>query len=286
MKGDIFMEEEKIKKLKEYFSGCSYIDMAFLFGSRANGQETIESDVDIAVYFKPEWGKLEWEAQGEYEKENEIWSDVEDILKLQTDLVVLNRAPSTLADTIIREGIPIIIKNKKQHLGFLLAVTSDATDFRELVRDFWEIKQRSLSLSEQDKERLIKIYDFLESELDDYSNFKDLNMQSYEENKHLRRSAERWTENIVNASVDMAKIILASNKTRIPETYKDVLLKLSLISGFEREKAETMADFARLRNILAHEYLDMRYNRIKNFMQKAPSAYKYLLDFTKNIVNA
>lgn len=156
IESDIIMEEEKIKKLKEYFSKCSCIDMAFLFGSRASGQETIESDVDIAVYFKPEGGKLEWEAQGEYEKENEIWSDVEDILKLQTDLVVLNRAPSTLADSIIREGIPIITKNKKQHLDFLLAVTSDATDFRELIRDFWEIKQRSLSLSEQDKERLIK----------------------------------------------------------------------------------------------------------------------------------
>ena len=51
--------------------------MAFLFGSRAKGQETSESDADIAVYFKPKSGQLEWEDETEYENESKIWSDIE-----------------------------------------------------------------------------------------------------------------------------------------------------------------------------------------------------------------
>lgn len=134
---------EKLKSLKEYFENQQDVEMAFLFGSRAKGQETSESDAYIAVYFKTKSGYLEWEDETEYENENKIWSDVEKILGINTDLVVLNRAPSTLADSIIREGEPIIIKNKKLYWDFFLLITSIATDFREFINNFWEIKQRS-----------------------------------------------------------------------------------------------------------------------------------------------
>jgi len=142
---------EKLKSLKEYFENRPDVEMAFIFGSRAKGQETSESDADVAVYFKPASGYLEFEKSVEYKDENKIWGDVEKILGISTDLVVLNRAPATIADSIIREGEPIIIKNQKIYLDFLLRATSDATDFREFVKDFWEIKQRSRSLSPQDK---------------------------------------------------------------------------------------------------------------------------------------
>src|SRR3989344_1498020 len=275
---------EKLKSLKEYFEKRPDVEMAFLFGSRAKGQETSESDADVAVYFKTTSGHLEFEDDTEYEDENKVWGDVEKILGISTDLVVLNRAPATLADSIIREGEPIIIKNQKLYLDFLLRATSDATDFREFVKDFWEIKQRSRSLSEQDKERLIRTCDFLEAELKDSNDFKNLDQWNYEENHNLRRSAERWAENIVNASVDMAKIILASRKKRIPQTYNDVLRDLVLISGFDKEMAAIMADFTKLRNILAHEYLDIRFKKIKKFIDDAQPAYQYLLNFAKNLL--
>jgi len=275
---------EKLKSLKEYFEKRPEVEMAFLFGSRAKGQETSESDADVAVYFKPKTGRFEWEEAGEYENENKIWNEVESILGIPTDFVVLNRAPSTLADSVMREGRPIIIKNKKRYLDFFLAITSIAVDFREFVKDFWEIKQRSRSLSEQDKERLIRTCDFLEAELKDSNDFKNLDQWNYEENHNLRRSAERWAENIVNASVDMAKIILASRKKRIPQTYNDVLRDLALISGFDKEMAAIMADFTKLRNILAHEYLDIRFKQIKKFIDDAQPAYQYLLNFAKNLL--
>ena len=275
---------EKLKSLKEYFENRPDVEMAFIFGSRAKGQETSESDADVAVYFKPASGYLEFEKSVEYKDENKIWGDVEKILGISTDLVVLNRAPATIADSIIREGEPIIIKNQKIYLDFLLRATSDATDFREFVKDFWEIKQRSRSLSPQDKERLTRIIDFLETEIKDKDKFKELDQKTYEINQDIRRNAERWAENIVNASIDAAKILLASNKAKIPQTYKEIIEKLPIILDFDEKIAANIAEFTRLRNILAHEYLDLRFRQIKKFIDAMEPLYNYFINYAIKIL--
>ena len=270
--------------MKEYFENRQDVEMAFLFGSRAKGQETSESDADIAVYFKPKSGQLEWEDETEYENENKIWSDIEKILGINTDFIVLNRAPATLADSIIREGEPIIIKNKKLYFDFFFRVTSTASDFRDFVKDFWEIKERSQSLSPQDRERLTRTVDFLKDEIKDKDSFKNLDQKTYERNHDLRRNVERWAENIVNASIDIAKILLASSKAKIPQTYKEVIQKLPLALDFDGSVAASVAEFTKLRNILAHEYLDLRFNEIKKFIETMEHLYGYLVDYSVKIL--
>lgn len=47
------LNDSDIKCLKEYFSNRCNIAFAFLFGSRAKGNATKLSDIDIAVYFYP-----------------------------------------------------------------------------------------------------------------------------------------------------------------------------------------------------------------------------------------
>ncbi|ODS34403.1 MAG: hypothetical protein SCARUB_00413 [Candidatus Scalindua rubra] len=56
--------------------------MAFIFGSRAKEKVRLRSDWDIAVYFTPQKGYLEWEEQDrEYLTEDRMWSDCVEILK-------------------------------------------------------------------------------------------------------------------------------------------------------------------------------------------------------------
>lgn len=132
---------EMIKILKDYFEKREGVLMAFLFGSYARALSHRESDVDIAVYFRPKSDHLEWEEFDiEYDTEDEIWLDVERLLKRNVDLVVLNRARSCIANSAIN-GIPIIIKDRGLYLDFMLRVTTEAEDFRETVEDYWQIKQ-------------------------------------------------------------------------------------------------------------------------------------------------
>ena len=281
----MFNLEEKLPLLKAYFAKQPEIIMAFVFGSAVRGQETQESDVDIAVYFKPVGRSLEWEEQYEYVREDEIWGEVEKIVGKRTDLVILNRAPSTLAYSVLQDGKVIVVKDLGLYWRFFLLISSAAEDFREFVKDFWTIKQRSFSLSEIDKNRLIKIIDFMESELVYYSNFTNLDQGGYERDVATRRNLERWAENIVNASIDVAKIILSSKKKEIPQTYREVLQKLGLLNGFDGEVAERLSRFAKLRNVLAHEYLDLRFIQLKKFVDESESDYKKLIAFAKGLVS-
>ena len=57
-----------------------------------------------------------------------------------------------------------------------------------------------------------------------------------------------------------------------------------MLPGFNNEAAKKLGQFAKLRNILAHEYIDIRFNHIKAFIQDSEPAYKALLDFVKKRV--
>lgn len=260
--------------------------MAFVFGSYAKGQEMSESDLDVAVYFRPQGRSLEWEEIREYEGEDLIWSDVERLMGLKTDLIILNRAAATLAYSVLQEGIPIVIKDHSLYLRFLLMISEAAQYFREFTREFWQIKQRSLSLSETDKDRLIRIADFLEMELKDQSQFTNLQQSNFEKDATLRRNVERWVENIVNASIDLAKILLAGEKKKIPETYRQIMESLSSLENFPIDLTQRLGEFTKLRNILAHEYLDIRFQQIQKFLHEGIPHYKILLVFIKNVLKA
>ncbi|PKN00276.1 MAG: hypothetical protein CVU78_01955 [Elusimicrobia bacterium HGW-Elusimicrobia-2] len=271
--------DEKIKLLKDYFSKEPSVEMAYVFGSYAKDRVMSESDFDIAVYFKPEGREIEYEKVREYPDEDRIWADVDKITGINTDLVVMNRCPSTLAFEILQTGKEIIVKDEGLRLEFYLIASSVAEDFRGFVKDFWAIEQRSASLSEQDRVKLIKRAEFLNRELMLYSIFKDLNFKGYSDDRIKQLSVERWIENIANASIDIAKIVLSSDKKKMPETYKETLKLFGVLYDFGEEKTEKLAEFAGLRNFLAHEYLDIRFEKIKRFIAAAEPLYRELIEF-------
>ena len=134
-------KEGIISALRDYFKKREDVLMAFLFGSWIEDRESGESDIDIAVYLKPKRNILEWQSDNYYESEHQIWREIEKIVKKEVDLIVLNRASPTIADSALK-GIPIIIKDRKFYMDFLLRITSEAIDFREWVEAFWMEKER------------------------------------------------------------------------------------------------------------------------------------------------
>ena len=273
---------EMIRKLKDYFEKRKDVVMAFLFGSFAKGQAVYDSDVDIAVYFKPEKQKIELEEDKIYPGENQIWEDVEKIIKRNVDLVILNKARPLVAFDVLQTGMPIIIKNRSLYWNFYSLIHSSALDFMEFSQDYRLVKERSNSLSETDKERLARLTEFLEEEVKSYEDFKNLEWKEYSLNRHIKRDVEHWLENIVNASIDTVKIVLASEKLPRPETYKDTMKSLEVIRGeFDKKTAEKLSELTSLRNIITHEYLDIRWRQIQEFIKTSRPSYEYLIEFVK-----
>lgn len=136
-------------------------------------------------------------------------------------------------------------------------------------------------MKEEIKERLIKHLNFLEEEIKDYTLFRGTTWEVYRDDRSKRRDVERWTENLVNSSIDISKLITTGEGKILPETYKEIVLSLCLIKGFDKEEIENLAQWVRLRNIVVHEYLDIRWESIKRFIEETEPVYKNFLENVK-----
>lgn len=271
----------KIKQLKEYFKNREDVMMAFVFGSQIKERHSKISDWDIACYFKPISEAIEWEKERDYPEESKIWGDLTRILQTDNvDFIVLNRVPSNIADSAIR-GLPLVIKDRRLYLEFMLIITREAEDYHQTAREYSEVYWRSSSLNETDKDILNKRLIFLDSELKDAHKFHELTQYEYERDNSKRRDVERWIENLMNAAIDISKTILASEKKPIPSSYREILQGISLLSDFPKDSGEQLANWIELRNILAHEYLDIRWKRIKDFIQRNEPYFKKFIEIAK-----
>ena len=263
------LQNQKLTLLKKYFKKQPSVVMAFLFGSFAKGREIKESDFDIAVYLKDK------------KEENKIWSKVTDIVDKEVDLICLNESPASLTSNIFKTGIPLAVKDKKLYWDLYLKESSETEDFLEFAEDFMRIYEKSKSLIPEEKIRLLERIHFLDTELKEMDEFKKITFEEYQNNKSKRRNIERWTENIANATIDIAKIVLASEKKRMPKSYESALFHFGALIGLNEEQAEKFSKFANLRNLLAHEYLDILYGKIQKFIKGYPELYKKMFIFLK-----
>lgn len=136
-------------------------------------------------------------------------------------------------------------------------------------------------MKEELKERLIKHLRFLEEELIDFILFKTLTWETYRTDRSKRRDVERWIENLVNSSIDIAKIILNKETIILPETYREIVASLSLVENFENATIEPLSKWVRLRNIITHEYLDIRWVSIKKFIEESEPIYRTFIERLK-----
>lgn len=268
---------EKIRLLKDYFLKREDVLLAFVFGSFAKGQQMLESDFDVGVYFDPK--KLPKKDSERFDLEGEIWSDVSKIVEEEVDLTPLNEAPASLISNVIKTGIPLVIKDKKLYWEIYLKNSSEAEEFLEFAESFWKIKQRARSLSAEDKEKLMARFDFLKTQVKELERFQNLTWDEYLNDVDKRRIVERWEENIINALIDISKIILASEDKLMPRSYEEALRDFGFLVGFKENAVQKFRKFAELRNILAHEYLEIIYKRIQNFIKEFPPLYQKISEF-------
>lgn len=240
------------------------IAFAVLFGSAAFGRLRPDSDIDVAVY-AASGRHLEIETDRELANEGKIQLAVERETGRNVDLLMLNRAPAIVCASAVTTGIAILVRDESVYSRYRLAVTNVAIDFLETEQEWRAIRARSASLSPQDRTRLQRILAFMDDELQDTAVFSDLTRTRYERDRSVRRNLDRWVEILINGTIDIAKIVQASENIPVPQTYAQILNLLPSVSGFA-SVPEEIRDLAPLRNVMAHEYLDLRFTRLRRFI--------------------
>ena len=116
--------------------------------------------------------------------------------------------------------------------------------------------------------KLIRLTAFLGDELEDFPRYRGIDARLYRVDRFKRRELERWIETMITACVDLAKAILVLEGRALPYRYAALIMALEGVRGFSSPTLERVSRWVRLRNLLAHEYLDLRWEGIKGFLQQ------------------
>lgn len=124
---------DKIKEiLKQYFKKHPEIEVAYIFGSVAQGKENPLSDIDIAIIINPQQIN---EKMYRYGYKAEVLSDLIKLLKTNNvDLVILNEADILLRHRVLYFGKLIYSKNEKKRIEFQVDTINKYNDFKQLIK--------------------------------------------------------------------------------------------------------------------------------------------------------
>lgn len=141
---------------------------------------------------------------------------------------------------------------------------------------------RREDLHRADRSKLIPHVDYLEKELPFFSEYeKEVDWKVYQSQRAKRLEIERWVESIISATLDISKMLLTIMGEEISETSREVLFRIASHIYNKEEEAEAFSELAKIRNTLAHRYLDIKWGDIKRFLKIVPELYPSFLDFIK-----
>ncbi|PIS28377.1 hypothetical protein COT42_08380 [Candidatus Saganbacteria bacterium CG08_land_8_20_14_0_20_45_16] len=136
-------------------------------------------------------------------------------------------------------------------------------------------------LNKDQKQGIVERINFMKVELKDLTDkYQNVDWETYSVDRETRRNIERIIENLANASIDIAKIMLAGETVEIPGTYQEIIFKLGELSFVSKDLAAKIAALAKTRNVLAHQYLDLKWDLIKPLVKECPI---FLNDFINNL---
>ena len=134
-------------------------------------------------------------------------------------------------------------------------------------------------MDERYKEKIKEIQNFLE-ELHDMLPFS---LEEYCSNLKTKAACERYFEKIVEATVDLAFLIIKNNLLPVPEDDKqafDILTDKNIITT---ELAERLKDAKGMRNVLIHQYGVIDDEKVFHAVKE--ELEKDILEFLKAVEN-
>lgn len=125
------MPDADIERVREGVqSAPSEVVAVYLYGSRARGTASPESDVDLGVLLKaPPAPTLAGAAR-------ELEATVERAIRKVVEVVVMNTAPADLVHRILRDGVVLLDRDRPARLRFEVQSRNEYFDLEPLRRRY------------------------------------------------------------------------------------------------------------------------------------------------------
>ena len=100
----------------------------------------------------------------------------------------------------------------------------------------------------------------------------------------VRGNVERYLQLTIQVSLDIGNHILAQIGTKAPEEYRDIFILLGDNKIIPTKLSNKIAPTAGLRNLLVHDYLEIDFNKIYNFIKNDLSDFREFAKQTSKYV--
>lgn len=255
-----------VEALKDTLGSDSRVLLAYLIGSRARGAASPLSDIDIALLAKGENGVLA-----------DIGSSIAKTLAIpqdNVDVVDISQADLHFKYRVLSEGIKLVDRGRYEE-----------TIKKEVNQKYSEAQwlqtaniQEWLKLSNPssvDPIVIKKRLDTVKSEAD-FLVEEVLSKPAIEvaSSRILKRLLERSVHVIAEAILDVCRHIVSVKGWGPAETYKDYLRLAAEHSITSHDFTQTFIKYIEWRNVLAHRYLEINYQKLYTDAQDLTSLAK------------
>jgi predicted nucleotidyltransferase len=118
-----------------YFASRGDVSLAYLFGSVARGEAGPLSDVDVAVLLV---GDPDEEICSEARLD--IIGDLMHLLSTnEVDVLILNQSPLALRYAVLRDGVPLFVRSRKDAVDFRIRTLNEYFDFAPMIQKYQRI---------------------------------------------------------------------------------------------------------------------------------------------------
>lgn len=142
------------------------------------------------------------------------------------------------------------------------------------------------------KDFVEKKIDLIQEELSHLAEFSNFTLEQVASDFYKYNTLERLLEKIIVRAVDVNEHLLSellTDRTKIPETYRDTFLQLVELGVYPKEFAEQISQSVGTRNVLVHDYDDDKtdYEKIYSSVSECLKEYhqycEYIITFLKKI---
>lgn len=251
--------------------------LAYLFGSYARDANQPISDIDIAVLLKDNRLEKQAEVLCRIAKAFHVAED-------KIDIVDLSRADAHLKYNILREGVKLVDRGFEGEL------------INEIVERYPEIRE-SLNMALKEWLKVDPKIDqaIVSRRLDEVLNNAAIIRERYAHksvewilsDSERTLALERAMERIIESMVDICRHIVSAKSLGLIETQAEYPLRLAQHQLMPEGLAQKVSELSRIRNILAHRYLEIDYAiLIARAQETAEQIVPYFADWIKKLLSS
>jgi hypothetical protein len=234
--------QDRLKTLGQALQKCEGVVFASLFGGAATGRIEPLSDVDVAVYLVEGVDAVEGKLEAMGAVTAHLRTD-------EVDVVVLNEAPTALTGRILQTRRVILDREPFRRHRFESQALREFLDFR-----IFEHRILAQRYARVDRDLILRKLADLDQYLGQVSEYGGITVEAYRADWKNQRIVERTLQMAIEVCLDIAALIIADRRLRVPTKYAEAFEVLGEAGPLQPTQRDVLMRMSRFRNLLVHEY--------------------------------